>query len=83
MLQIVPDPDAAAKYSVPRELRDAFRAEVNELAAGDDFEARERMALALANELVRTDLTQALEEIVEEHGDEDVLVEGERSWRSS
>jgi len=78
MLQIVPDPDASAKYSVPRELRDAFRAEVNELAAGDDFEARERMALALANELVRTDLTQALEEIVEEHGDEDVLVEGER-----
>jgi hypothetical protein len=77
MLKIVPDQDAAAKPSLPRRLRDAFRAELNERVNGGDFASREHVALALTNELVRADLTEALENIVAEHGTEDVLVDGE------
>lgn len=78
MLEIVPDQDATAKSSVSRRLRDVFRAEMDQRVGDGDFASRERMALELANEVVRANLTEALQDIVEEHGDEDVLVDGER-----
>jgi hypothetical protein len=78
MLQIVPDQDAVAKSRPPRRLQDAFGAEVRERTAGGDFADRERAALELANELVRAELTAALEDLVVAHGSEDVLVDGER-----
>src|SRR5690606_22105034 len=46
-------------------------------ATSGDFASREGIALALANELVCADLTAVLEELVEEHGDGEVLVDGE------
>jgi hypothetical protein len=78
MLEIVPDQAVAAKPSVSRRLRDAFRGEMDERASDGDFANRERIALDLANELVRAELTETLEGIVREHGDEDVLVDGDR-----
>lgn len=78
MLQIVPDRDATAKSSVRRALREAFAAEVKRRVGEGDFAERERLALELANEVVCAELTEALEEIVEAHGEEDVLVDGVR-----
>src|SRR5690625_2910356 len=78
MLKIVPAEDAPAKRSLPRCLAEAFRAEVDARVGGGDFADREEAALALANEVVREDLTAALEQLVAEHGAEDVLVDGER-----
>lgn len=78
MLTIVPNPAAEAKPFVSRDLLDAFRAEVDERVGDGDFASREEVALALANEVVRGDLTAALESIVAAHGTEDVLVNGER-----
>jgi hypothetical protein len=78
MLQIVPDQDAIAKSLPRRGLREVFRAELRERAAGGDFAGHERAALRLANELVHAELTAALEDLVDAHGDEDVWVDGER-----
>ena len=78
MLTIVPNQDPAAKPSMRRRLVDAFRAEVDAQVGGGDFASREEVALALANEVVRADLTEALKAIVASHGTEEVLVDGER-----
>lgn len=77
MPEIVPDHDVAAKSSVSPRFREEFRSEVDARAGGGDFASRERMALELANEVVRAYMTEALEAIVKEHGDGDVLVDGE------
>lgn len=77
MLKIVPDQDASAKSSMDK-FQEMFREEVNARVENGDFAAREEVALALANELVRADLTGALERIVEKHGTEEVLVDGQR-----
>src|SRR5690606_7449048 len=61
-----------------RRLVAAFRAEVDERVGDGDFASREEVALALANEVVRADLTEALQTIVASHGVEDVLVGDER-----
>lgn len=78
MLKIVPAEEAPAKPSVSRRLVDAFRAEVDARVGDGDFASREEVALALANEVVRGDLTAALQSIVAAHGTGDVLVDGER-----
>ena len=78
MPKIVPDAHAAANSHVPRRLADAFRAEVDKRVEDGDFARREEVALTLANEVVRGDLTAALMSIVASHGTEDVLVGDER-----
>jgi len=78
MLEIVPDAEASANPLVPRRLVEAFRAEVDERVGDGDFARREEVALALANEVVRVELTAALQDIVASHGTEDVLVGDER-----
>lgn len=78
MLEIVPAEEAPAKPSVSRRLVDAFRAEVDKRVGDGDFASREEVALALANEVVRGELTAALQSIVATHGTGDVLVDGER-----
>ena len=52
MLKIVPDQDASAKSSMDK-FQEMFREEVNARVENGDFAAREEVALALANELVR------------------------------
>ena len=79
MPKIVPDAHAAANSHVPRRLADAFRAEVDKRVEDGDFARREEVALTLANEVVRGDLTAALMSIVASHGTEDVLV-GDERW---
>lgn len=78
MLKIVPDRDASANPLVSLRFIEAFRAEVGERVGDGDFARREEVALALANEAVRAELTAALQDIVVSHGTEDVLVDGER-----
>lgn len=77
MLTIVPDQRSRANPSVPCRLLNAFRAEVDERVGSGDFAKREEIALALSNEVLRADLTEALKNLVAEHGTEDVLVDGE------
>ena len=77
MLKTVPDPNASAKPSMT-ELQKMFSAALDDRLENGDFAMREQTALALANEVVRVDLTGALEGIVAEHGAEDVLVDGHR-----
>lgn len=77
MLKTVPDSDAHANPCVPRRLAEAFRAEVDARVGSGDFASREEIALALSNEVVRADLTTALQSIVTSHGTDDVLVDGE------
>ena len=69
MLQIVPEDRISAKPDVGCRLRAAFREEVRRRVGSGDFAARENVALSLANELVCADLTGALEDLVESHGD--------------
>ncbi len=78
MLQIVPDEDVAAKSLVSSRLLKAFQAEMDEWCGEGDFAKREQVALALANEVVRADLTETLKSIVTEHGMQDVLIDGQR-----
>jgi len=78
MLQLVPDEAATNNSLVPRGLAEAFSAEVDARVGEGDFANREELALALANEVVRGDLTKALETIVASHGTADVLVDDER-----
>ncbi|NCQ61971.1 MAG: hypothetical protein GW913_15040 [Myxococcales bacterium] len=77
MLKIVPDTNSPAKPVVSYPLAAAFRAEVDARVGAGDFASREEAALALANEVVRADLTAALERQVAEHGTGDVLIDGE------
>lgn len=78
MPEIVPEQYAAANSRVSRRLVNAFRAEVDARVGDGDFACREVLALALANEVVRADLTKSLELIVASHGTQDVHVDGER-----
>lgn len=78
MLQIVPEDRISAKPDVGCRLRAAFREEVRRRVGSGDFAARENVALSLANELVCADLTGALEDLVESHGDGELMVDGER-----
>ena len=64
MLEIVPDPDASAHALVPRRLMAAFRAELDTRVGDGDFASREDVPLALANEVIRADLTAGLQAIV-------------------
>jgi len=77
MLKIVPAPDAPANPLVRRRLVAAFRAEVDRRVGDGDFARRAEVALALANEVVRAELTAAPEAVVASHGTEDALVDGE------
>lgn len=77
MLKIVPESRPSAKSNAMTRLLAAFREEVSEQVADGDFAARERIALGLANELVRRDLSAALETIVEQQGEGDLLIDGE------
>lgn len=78
MKLIVPDQEADAKQDVARTLRAVFRAEMNARVGDGDFASRERLALEVANEMVRDHLVDSLNEIVKAHGKEDVLVAGVR-----
>lgn len=77
MLKIVPEVRADANPDTMSPLRAAFRAEVERRLGDGDFASRETVALDLANEQVCAELKEALEEIVEKHGEEELLIDGE------
>lgn len=78
MTSTMPETLANDNHDAEAALAVAFsRAVTARVGARAGFEERESEALRLGNEVVRGDLKRALEKIVEEHGKDDLLIDGE------
>jgi hypothetical protein len=77
MLKIVSEGPSEDKPNPILPLQEAFRAELDRRGPPANFAEREAAGVALANELVRGDLQETLEELAQTQGDYEVLVDGE------